>query len=214
MHAIDWIQQHGHHLRSLDAARLRRELRRERRTCTWCGEPVGRGRTTWCSQACVEAFQLRCDPQSIRRHIEQTRPLVCAICGRDIAWLKNLHLRASLAHTADYHIDQPCYHPGHTWDKRWMNRRGRKNRRRIARWARLGRRLAQWLARRGLTGIWEADHIVPVVEGGGLAPPDGYRCLCIPCHRAETAALAARRAVARRPRRKTRDHQPTLSLET
>jgi 5-methylcytosine-specific restriction endonuclease McrA len=67
-----------------------------------------------------------------------------------------------------------------------------------------------WLERRNPTGFWEADHIVPVIEGGGLAPPEGYRILCIPCHRAETAALAARRAAARRPKRTRTDHQTTL----
>lgn len=195
MHALEWIAQHGHHLRSLDAARLRRELHREKRTCTWCGEPVGKNRSTWCSPACVEAFRLRCDPACIRRHIERTRPLVCAICGRDIAWLKGLKHRASRAHTAHYHIDQPCYHPGHTWDKRWMNRRGHKNRRRIARWARLGHHLPQWLASRGLAGIWEADHVVPVIEGGGLADESNYRILCVPCHKRETARLRKRMQV-------------------
>lgn len=46
--------------------------------------------------------------------------------------------------------------------------------------------------------LWQADHIVPVVEGGGLCGLDGYRTLCTACHRRETAALARRRAVARR----------------
>jgi len=45
---------------------------------------------------------------------------------------------------------------------------------------------------------WEADHIVPVVEGGGLCGLENYRTLCLSCHRRETAELAKRRAVARR----------------
>ena len=39
---------------------------------------------------------------------------------------------------------------------------------------------------------WEADHIVPLVEGG-LHTPDNIRTLCIPCHKAETKKLTARR---------------------
>lgn len=39
-----------------------------------------------------------------------------------------------------------------------------------------------------------ADHVVPVVEGGGACGLDNLRTLCIPCHHRETAALAARRA--------------------
>lgn len=40
--------------------------------------------------------------------------------------------------------------------------------------------------------LWEADHIVPVVEGGGECGLDGYRTLCIPCHKAATKALHQR----------------------
>lgn len=39
---------------------------------------------------------------------------------------------------------------------------------------------------------WEADHILPVVEGGDSSL-DNMRTLCIPCHRGETRELAARR---------------------
>jgi 5-methylcytosine-specific restriction protein A len=41
---------------------------------------------------------------------------------------------------------------------------------------------------------WQADHTVPVAEGGGLCGLEGYRTLCTPCHKRETAALAKRRA--------------------
>jgi 5-methylcytosine-specific restriction endonuclease McrA len=47
-------------------------------------------------------------------------------------------------------------------------------------------------------GEWEADHIIPVVRGGGRCGLDGYRTLCVPCHRAETAALARSRAEERK----------------
>jgi hypothetical protein len=214
MHALEWITEHGHHLRSLDAAKLRRALDRPRGTCTWCGEPVGRGRQTWCSPGCVEAFRLRCDPAFIRGYIERTRPLVCAICGRDIAWLKSLQRRAERAwHNLQYQKDR-C-RKGHLI----INRRGRRNRRRQERWAALWsyasyhRKITKWLASRGLAALWEADHVVPVVEGGGCSPPENYRILCVPCHRAETAALAARRAETRRPKR-TKSHHQTNLLET
>ena len=47
-------------------------------------------------------------------------------------------------------------------------------------------------------GEWDADHIVPVVEGGGSCGLENLRTLCTPCHKQETAKLAARRAEARR----------------
>ena len=45
---------------------------------------------------------------------------------------------------------------------------------------------------------WDADHIVPVIEGGGLCGLDGYRTLCRPCHRGVTAELRGRLALRRR----------------
>jgi 5-methylcytosine-specific restriction enzyme A len=44
---------------------------------------------------------------------------------------------------------------------------------------------------------WQADHIVPVVEGGGACGLENYRTLCTGCHRVETAKLRARRAAAK-----------------
>lgn len=44
------------------------------------------------------------------------------------------------------------------------------------------------------TDWWDADHRVPVIEGGGECTLDNMRTLCIPCHKKETAALARRRA--------------------
>jgi hypothetical protein len=41
--------------------------------------------------------------------------------------------------------------------------------------------------------LWDADHIVPVVEGGGECDLSNIRTLCLKCHRAATAALRQRR---------------------
>lgn len=45
--------------------------------------------------------------------------------------------------------------------------------------------------------FWQADHITPVAEGGGLAGLDNLQTLCTPCHVAKTAAQAGRRKVER-----------------
>jgi 5-methylcytosine-specific restriction protein A len=41
--------------------------------------------------------------------------------------------------------------------------------------------------------LWDADHIIPVVEGGGECDLSNIRTLCIRCHRAVTAELRRRR---------------------
>ena len=53
----------------------------------------------------------------------------------------------------------------------------------------------------------EADHIVPVAEGGAEHDVTNGQGVCTPCHAAKTAAEAARgrqrrRDAARRPRRR------------
>jgi 5-methylcytosine-specific restriction endonuclease McrA len=40
--------------------------------------------------------------------------------------------------------------------------------------------------------LWDADHIVPVAEGGGECDLGNMRTLCLKCHRDATAALRVR----------------------
>ncbi|MCU1230612.1 MAG: endonuclease [Acidobacteria bacterium] len=58
-----------------------------------------------------------------------------------------------------------------------------------------GRRIIEMKALRivkGRKSWWEADHIVPVVEGGD-SNLDNIRTLCVTCHRNVTAELRERR---------------------
>ena len=50
----------------------------------------------------------------------------------------------------------------------------------------------EWGSRRSL---WDADHILPVVEGGGECGLANMRTLCLKCHRAVTADLRRRLGV-------------------
>lgn len=40
--------------------------------------------------------------------------------------------------------------------------------------------------------LWEADHAVPVAEGGGGCGLENYRTLCVPCHTKASAELMRR----------------------
>jgi 5-methylcytosine-specific restriction enzyme A len=54
--------------------------------------------------------------------------------------------------------------------------------------------LVEWGVKPGSRrSLWDADHIVPVVEGGGECDLSNLRTLCLRCHRSETARLRARR---------------------
>ena len=39
-----------------------------------------------------------------------------------------------------------------------------------------------WIRKHG-GGLWDADHIIPVKDGGGLCGLENMRTLCIPCHK-------------------------------
>lgn len=59
------------------------------------------------------------------------------------------------------------------------------------------RLLERWgLKRLNRKTLWDADHVVPVVEGGGECDLGNIRTLCLICHRQETAALRLRRGVS------------------
>jgi 5-methylcytosine-specific restriction endonuclease McrA len=146
-------------------------------TCRVCGceRKDGERWRTWCNGPCLDWYKFRSNASTVRWVIWKRDKGVCALCGFDTATLE-----AEIGRLF-------AWHPG-------GSRVDYKTRSRL-------RRLVWELA--GYTGrvqahVWEADHIVPVVEGGGMCGPEGFRTLCLPCHHAESAALATRRAVKRR----------------
>jgi 5-methylcytosine-specific restriction endonuclease McrA len=52
----------------------------------------------------------------------------------------------------------------------------------------------EWGVRGARRSLWDADHIIPVAEGGGECDLDNMRTLCLKCHRIATAALRKRLA--------------------
>ncbi len=198
-HALDWIRREGRFHRSIYTTQLRANMGRQKGECTWCGGPVKAPRRTWCSDACVREFDQRCDPNQLRRHVLKRDKGVCAACGLDTDALGRVLGRIRNARSGDRSLRVPCFSYKGRYRK---NKRGRKNRRRRARYRGLAPRwrrngpLYCWVRARGFDSIdnlWQADHIVPVIEGGGLCGLDGYQTLCVPCHKRDTAALARRR---------------------
>jgi len=142
--------------------------------CRWCGKPCPKGRFSWCSGGCYAEFLVRFSAANVRYYVFERDQGVCAKCGINTEWLENQARRI-------YRVARRM---------RGLDIRG------------LGAQWGPWpVGAWGSvsTSLWEADHIVPVVEGGGCCGLDNYQTLCVPCHKAETAALAARRARARDP---------------
>lgn len=155
-----------------------------RRACRWCGVEVPKGRKAWCSDVCVTAY---CDtfwPTLRRRVLERDRG-VCVICRTDVVALVR-RLREIGAR-----LLMERFKSAHFYFSHWHIVRE-------AAMAELGETRA-W-PRSINRDWWEADHIVPVCEGG-TDTLDNLRLLCVPCHKAETATLAGRLARARRERK-------------
>lgn len=150
--------------------------------CRHCRQAVPKGRKTWCSQTCVDAALVRKgDPNVVRRLLKERDREVCALCGLDCAQAQRVLdslSRGYWSRRADDFVAAT-----HFLVTLWTG------------------------AKRKGGSLWQADHITPVVEGGGGCDLGGYRTLCCRCHKTETRALAARRAEARRRERQRIDQE-------
>jgi hypothetical protein len=159
-------------LRLLNAETLRSMFGRQRGECTWCGKPVGKGRQTWCSDACTKDFLHRCSPGHAALFVQKRDKDICRLCGVNVKQQKK-DFEAAWAIRSKSLAEVGVTH-GSVWTaerEKMMKEFG--------------------FAR----GRWhEIDHEIPVVEGGGLCHPDRLRLLCGKCHAAETAELAGRRS--------------------
>ena len=171
-----------------------------------CGRVPVKPRRTWFSHACVVAWKERNDPQTIRRRVFERDRGVCAICGRDANQAKRRCQDVwDIVSRLDPWNNGWRLYPRHLiaawrrWSQarkdRWPERRRKIETAHATRmdlmkregWP-VGRR-ASW---------WEADHIIPVCEGGGQCGVDGYQTLCYSCHKKKTAENARHRAELRR----------------
>lgn len=160
------------------ARKIRLPYRRDaegRPLCRWCGVVVEPPRLWWCSDGCVGQYRERYDSAYQRKLVLARDHGICQGCGLDcVALAREVGrlYRVSGEEAAKQRLIESGLRPT---DLRFKGRR--KDR---------------------LRPLWDADHIVPVVEGGGGVGPDGLRTLCKECHRAVTRELMARRKKASR----------------
>lgn len=177
--------------------RLSRELCCEGGRCRWCGQPVPKGRRSWCSDGCVTAFQIEAWPSTARTAVAKRDHEVCRLCGRDCGRISR-YIEAILANPLASHKKNWDY----ATERYIVTDPDPSLARRRKRWVNLLRRLKMtvshpWDPKVVVRHYWEADHIVPVVRGGHNTL-DNLRTLCRSCHRRETARLSRERAAERR----------------
>lgn len=126
-----------------------------RALCRTCGTETAPPRRTFCSDACVDWWRIRHDPEFAKARVFERDRGICVECSTDTI--------ADIRHK----LPELPVPRGKRVPRRFLSR-------------------------------FDMDHIVPVVEGGGSCGLENLRTLCKPCHRKATAALAKRRAEARR----------------
>lgn len=145
--------------------------------CFNCLGPLPKGRPYNCSPKCSEEWQCKTSTSYLRAFLKQRDRGVCALCGLDTIALREEYDSLGGAQWRNQNWGLPD--SVHELRRQFRQQHGIPS-------------------GRSFTDFWDADHILPVIEGGGECGPDGYRTLCIPCHKKETAALAKRRAEARK----------------
>lgn len=132
--------------------------------CAYCGQRPRSAETesAYCSRACEEKDRVRCDNQYARKLLFDAEKGVCRACSLD-------------AHTLFERVVQMSPPERHQ------------------ELLRAGFTISPSLLERPSEGMfWQADHILPVSEGGGEADLTNLRTLCTICHAKETKKLRNR----------------------
>jgi len=149
-----------------------------RNLCRRCSVEVPKGKRTFCGPKCIEAWRLTTDPTFLRRMVKRRDKGKCRICGFDAELVKKALRELHRITWTDWSRDG-----GHGGVKE------------------LKRPLAEFEKALGLghrVSLWDADHVVEVVKGGGECGLDNMQTLCLWCHREKTARLARERAEVRK----------------
>ena len=141
--------------------------------CYNCLGPLPKGRRYNCSEECSEKWQMRTSPAYVRFLLRRRDRGVCALCKVDTIAIQNEYEKLPKRNPLwDDHSSEPR--------REFLKQHGIP-------W---GRASTDW---------WDADHIVPVIEGGGECDLSNYRTLCIPCHQKVTRELRLRMKERRDP---------------
>src|SRR5580693_6461979 len=126
--------------------------------CYNCGGLLPKGRAFNCSSKCSEEWACKTSPNHMRYVIHKRDKGICASCGVDTDALRREF--ESLPKGIEHHE--------RTVRNTFLQDHGIPH----------GRISTDW---------WDADHIIPVIEGGGECDLSNFRTLCIPCHKKVTA---------------------------
>lgn len=169
--------------------------------CRWCKKRVPKGRQCWCSQECVDEYQIRSNGNVVRSMVLERDGGVCARCDFPAEDWSEMERELRRQINTDWWYGQygttGALQPLH--DGKWCPTLPQRLRT-FSEWFwqerdRLHQEVRKWMNSHGyrwdITN-WEAHHKHAVAEGGGGCGLDGYETLCRRCHAAETGQLRKR----------------------
>jgi 5-methylcytosine-specific restriction protein A len=131
--------------------------------CRWCNNSVIPPKRTMCSPECVHELLIRTNNNYLRTCVYKRDKGICALCGCDT---KDIAKKAITLENEERNI--------------FLKEHDISIKRKI------------WIKKHG-GGLWDADHIIPVKNGGGQCGLDNLRTLCIKCHKNETKILNSKK---------------------
>ncbi len=130
--------------------------------CRWCNGPVKPPKRTMCSKECVHELSLRTNGNYLRNCVYKRDKGICAICKIDTKQTAKQIFLLEDEERIQFLKD----HSISLKRKIWMKKHG--------------------------GGLWDADHIIAVKDGGGLCGLENMRTLCIKCHKHVTKELVSK----------------------
>lgn len=130
--------------------------------CRWCEKPVLPPRRTMCSAECAHEIKLRCNGKYLRECVFKRDKGICSLCHVDTKQIAKTALSFNCLDDKLEYLKKMNISPKR---KIWKRKFG--------------------------GGLWDADHILMVKDGGGQCGLDNLRTLCISCHKSRTYSASA-----------------------
>ena len=145
--------------------------------CRQCSTEVPAGRRTFCGKKCIEGWRVKTDPSFVRAKLRERDNGVCRVCG-----LRTNDVRAALGTLREVAVHPYVDGARDSFPELFA----------------LLQKAKKILGIESRSTLWDADHIVEVVRGGGECGLENFQTLCVWCHRVKTARLAAELAAERK----------------
>lgn len=146
-----------------------------RALCRQCQTEVPKGRRTFCSQPCIDLWMVRTG-SGMEKFIKKRDKGICALCGLDCEALKKkLREMSKLPSIPDIKFEASDYADNFTLTDAARAKWDQHHKAKQEAYQKASERVRAFKVEHCIpqhrNRLWDIDHIVPVIEGGGAAGP-------------------------------------------